>query len=151
MKSAISLLFAMTILGIPIVTLYADSDFKGQTSHDSPLADVLKEMRSNQRIGPNGKIDPEKVDDNLLEELGESFMSLIFPNSKQHEWMDNMMGGEGSDDLKSMHIRMGYSYLSGERGFMMERGDRGMMDRGARGMMERNRSTGRGMGGSMMR
>lgn len=88
---------------------------------------MLSEIRSEQGIGSSDRIDPNKVSDSLLEQLGDAWMDVQFPDQREHELMDDMMGGEGSASLASMHRMMGYRYLSGGRGGM---GMGGMMGPG---------------------
>ena len=48
-----------------------------------------------------------------LETIGDYYMEQLHPG-EQHEYMDTMMGGEGSESLKQMHIAMAYRfYCSG--------------------------------------
>jgi len=124
---------------------YADTDVAGEEAHGKPLEVVLQEIRESQGIGEKEKIDPDKVSDEQLEELGDAVMSVMHPDPREHEWMDNMMGGEGSSTLSAMHKIMGYNYLRDSYGGMMGRGmmgpgmmGRGMMDRGMmdRGIMD---------------
>ncbi len=123
---------------------YADTDVAGEEAHGKPLEVVLQEIRISQGITENERIDPDKVSDEKLEELGDAVMSVMHPDPREHEWMDNMMGGEGSSTLSAMHKIMGYNYLKGSDGGTMGRGaigpgmmGWGMMDRGmmGRGMM----------------
>ena len=93
------------------VLLYADSDEEG--AHGRPLEVILQEIRVKQGLGPNEAINPRKVGDEDLAELGEALMGVMHPDPRQHELMDKMMGGEGSESLASMHRMMGYRYLSG--------------------------------------
>ncbi len=105
--------------------------------HGRSVDNVLEEIRGELNLKADEKIDAEKVSDSLLEELGEAVMSLAHPDPRQHELMDDMMGGEGSDRLAAAHRVMGYSYLkNGSYG-----GPMGMMGSGGGGMM---------MGGGMM-
>lgn len=114
---------------------YADTDVAGEEAHGKPLEVVLQEIRISQGITENERIDPDKVSDEKLEELGDAVMSVMHPDPKEHEWMDNMMGGEGSSTLSAMHKIMGYNYLMGSFGGMMGPGmmGRGMMGRGMMG------------------
>ena len=77
------------------------------------IESILSEIRGSQGIGPKDQINSERVDNTLLEELGEAVMSLMVPDPERHEWMDRMMGGEGSQSLAERHRWMGYRYLSG--------------------------------------
>ena len=43
--------------------------------------------------------------DEQLEEIGDYYMEQMHPG-EAHELMDNMMGGEGSETLKQVHINM---------------------------------------------
>ena len=55
----------------------------------------------------------ESLSQEQLEQLGDYYMEQIHPG-EQHEAMDAMMGGEGSESLRQMHIAMGYRfYCSG--------------------------------------
>jgi len=118
---------------------YADTDVAGEEAHGKPLEVVLQEIRESQGIGEKEKIDPDKVSDEQLEELGDAVMSVMHPDPREHEWMDNMMGGEGSSTLSAMHKIMGYNYLRDSYEGMMGPGmmGRGMIGPGmmGRGMM----------------
>ncbi len=127
------------------VLLFADSN--GTDEHGKPLDVVLQEIRDKQGLGPDEAIDPRTVSDRDLEELGEAVMSIAHPDPRQHEFMDNMMGGEGSRRLARIHRRMGYNYLAGEYDY-----DDYMMDSGMMGRSRRDRGVRRGNrnDGSMM-
>jgi len=140
MRKHTILLIVFALFIFSFVT-YANSDTEGENDHGKPLEVMLQEIRESQEIGENERIDPDKVSDEQLEELGEAVMNIMHPDPKEHEWMDNMMGGEGSSTLSAMHKIMGYNYLKGSYGGMMGRGaiGPGMMGPGmmGRGMMVR--------------
>ena len=96
--------------------------------HGRSIQAILAEIKQEQSVQRVEQIDPDKVSDVQLAELGEAVMDVQFPNERQHAFMDEMMGGEGSQSLEAMHRSMGYSYLSagGESGW-------GMMDTGRTG------------------
>lgn len=48
-----------------------------------------------------------------LEMLGDYYMEQIHPGTA-HEYMDQMMGGEGSESLTQMHIAMAYQFYCQE-------------------------------------
>jgi uncharacterized membrane protein len=128
----------MILLGVYVVALismgisvYADAD--AEDAHGKPLEVVLQEIREKYGISPDETINPRKVNDKDLEELGEALMGVMHPDPRQHELMDDMMGGEGSESLASMHRMMGYRYLSGESYSMMGGGMMNMMDNGMMG------------------
>ncbi len=131
MRKHTILLIVFALFIFSFVT-YANSDTEGEKAHGKPLEVVLQEIRESQGIGENEKIDPDKVSDEQLEELGEAVMNIMHPDPKEHEWMDNMMGGEGSSTLSAMHKIMGYNYLKDSDGGIMGRGaiEPGMMGRG---------------------
>ena len=107
--SAFALLFLLSA-----ALLYADDEGE----HGRSLEVILQEIRQKQGMGPEEAIDPRRVSDEDLEELGEAVMSIMHPDPEQHEIMDQMMGGEGSIRLARIHRRIGYNYLAG-RGFGM--------------------------------
>jgi len=78
------------------------------------------------------KISCDDLTENQLEILGDYYMEQMHPG-EAHERMDEMMGGEGSDSLREMHINMGQAFYCGEHDEMGS----GMMDTmmGRGGMM----------------
>jgi uncharacterized membrane protein len=103
--------------------------------HTRTLKEVMAEIRQSQNLGPDQEIDCDKVTDAQYEELGEAWMDVMVPNERQHEMMDRMMGGEGSESLAIAHRRMGARYLgclAGSYGGMM---GPGMMGGYGGGMM----------------
>ena len=69
----------------------------------------------------------DKLTDEQLEAMGDYYMEQMHPG-EAHEMMDQMMGGEGSDSLKQMHIQMAKRLYCNE-------GDGEMMDMMGEGMM----------------
>jgi hypothetical protein len=125
-KLTILLLISTAITGL----VFADAD-----GHGRSVTEVLDEIRAELGIDEGKRIPPDAVSPALLEELGDAVMAEIHPDPEVHAWMDQMMGGEGSESLASAHRWMGYRYLTGGygRGFGMMGGGMmgpGMMGRG---------------------
>jgi len=78
------------------------------------------------------KISCDELSKDQLEILGDYYMEQMHPG-ELHEIMDEKMGGEGSESLRAMHIRMGEAFYCGEHnslsGEMMDM----MMGRGMMG------------------
>ncbi len=111
-NTTLRMIIIMMFLGMTIVPLAAQEKEQEQT-----IPQVLELIRREQGVTVNRDIVPGKVSDNLLEELGDAVMSAVHPDREEHEQMDQMMGGEGSESLEAMHRAMGYRYLS-NRGWM---------------------------------
>ncbi len=80
-----------------------------QTSVEELVADILQE----QKVDKVEEIDCSKVEEDKLERLGDALMEKMHPG-ESHQIADQMMGGEGSDSLRSMHILMAQRYLGCE-------------------------------------
>lgn len=63
------------------------------------------------------EIDCDELSDEQLESIGNYYMEQMHPG-EDHEMMDQMMGGEGSESLKQMHINMARMMYCGEGGMM---------------------------------
>ena len=112
MKKPILILLGVFVFALFLTSISVNADFDDD-QHGRPLEVVLQEIREKYGISPDEAINPRKVSDEDLEELGEAVMSIMHPDPKVHRLMDDMMGGEGSERLASMHHTMGYNYLSG--------------------------------------
>ncbi len=53
----------------------------------------------------DSEINCDKLTDEQLEAMGDYYMEQMHPG-EAHEMMDQMVGGEGSESLKQMHIQM---------------------------------------------
>ncbi|MBN1797061.1 MAG: SHOCT domain-containing protein [Spirochaetales bacterium] len=112
MKKTLCNMFALSMFIMFVAMPLAAHD--GET--DKSIEDLMASIREEQGVSENQAIDPDKVNEDLLEELGDAVMSLNHPDEREHEWMDEMMGGEDSESLRAMHRAMGYRYLkSGDR------------------------------------
>jgi len=102
---------------------------------------IMSEIRIEQGVKDNKQINPNRVSQTKLEELGDSVMEAMIGNSEVHEQMDLRHGGEGSASLTALHIRIGYNYLVGYPDGMMNLMSSGMM-MGSNKPWNANRSNG---------
>ena len=72
----------------------------------------------------------DKLTDEQLEAMGDYYMEQMHPG-EAHEIMDNMMGGEGSESLKQVHINMAKRLYCNENVYI----GYGMMGGGMMNMM----------------
>jgi len=111
--------------------------------HTESVETVLQEILNNQSVSTVQQLDLSKISDSDWERLGDAVMEVQHPG-QAHEAMDRMMGGEGSESLKQIHINMGKAYL----GYGGSYGS-GMMGGGMMGNWNSNNYM-RGNGPSMM-
>lgn len=119
MRKLILLVVSLVLFSVPFVIL-AGEEIKS-------VEEILNEIKTQQGVTELEDIDCDKVTDEQFEQLGNAVMSIMHPDPKQHELMDQMMGGEGSASLKAMHIYMGQRYLDCSSDFGMMGGTSGMM------------------------
>ena len=106
MKKIIATMVILILVMASITAAYADS-----TSTIKSIDAVVSDIRAELALKATDPINPDKVSNDLLEQLGDSVMEAMIGNHDLHEQMDARMGGDGSATLTSMHIRMGYEYL----------------------------------------
>jgi len=99
---------AMFMAGINV--FFPQNTFGEDRTHTESVEIVLQELLTNQKIETIQKLDCEKINDDDLERLGDAVMEQQHPG-QAHEVMDQMMGGEGSESLRRIHIAMGSNYL----------------------------------------
>jgi len=104
---------AVLILSLFVGAAVLKADTGNEDQHGKPLGVLLQEIRDKYDLGPDEAINPRKINNEDLEELGEAVMSTMYPDPEEHEEMDEMMGGEGSRRLAWMHRRLGRNYLEG--------------------------------------
>lgn len=104
-RCAIGIL-SLSFLLVPAFVLTAN-----EGGHGSGIDQIIAEIEQTQGVDTISEINPDRVSPKLLEELGDAVMGIMISDEQQHEWMDQMMGGEGSEQLASMHRLMGYRYL----------------------------------------
>ena len=107
-KISIIVIFSMLLLSVSLVS-----------AHEHNFAETKQLIDSG--------ISCDKLIDEQLESIGEYYMEQMHPG-EQHELMDKMMGGDGSDTLKQMHIQMAKRlYCNEDVGGMMGGGMMNMM------------------------
>jgi hypothetical protein len=111
MKIRLALLSAAILFVVSTGAVWAQSNDEQHGSHS--VKQILGEIRSELKLGPSEQINPNTVPESLMVELGDAVMDIMIPNQQQHEYMDQMMGGEGSQSLDSMHRWIAYRYLTG--------------------------------------
>ncbi|MBI4010197.1 MAG: hypothetical protein HY361_03345 [Candidatus Aenigmarchaeota archaeon] len=84
------------------------------------VEEVVNEIVAKQNMASIDEIDCNKISGADFEQLGDALMERMVGSHELHEQMDDMMGGEGSESLKQMHIAMGRNWLgcSGLQGMM---------------------------------
>ncbi len=126
----LQLVFPLLILALATTTsVFAQSSNEGPPSNT--VDQIMSEIRTQLNLGPNDRIDPRQVPSALMVRLGDAVMDIMVPNERQHQYMDEMMGGEGSQSLDAMHEWIAYRYLSG--GYNRGRRGYGMMGGGMMG------------------
>ena len=79
------------------------------------------------------KVSCSKLSNEQLETIGDYYMEQMHPGDA-HDVMDLMMGGEGSESLKQVHINIAKSFYCGENNAMSPAMMNMMMGRGNRMM-----------------
>ena len=81
------------------------------SAHEQSFAETKQLINSN--ISCNNFTDAQ------FEAIGDYYMEQMHPG-EAHELMDNMMGGEGSESLRQVHINMAKGIYCGESSGMMQ-------------------------------
>ena len=112
------LIFSMLLLGVSLVSAH-EHDF-----------DETKQLI-------DSCIGCDKLTDEQLESIGDYYMEQMHPG-EAHEMMDRMMGGEGSESLRQVHINMAKRLYCNENVYI----GYGMMGGGMMNMMVGNNMMG---------
>jgi len=109
-----------------ILSIFVLSTFISLAHGEETFAEAEKLIES--------KISCDGLTEEQFEIIGDYYMEQMHPG-EAHEQMDGMMGGEGSESLKQMHIRMAKSFYCGEHD-VMSSGMMNMMVGGKTGIMD---------------
>lgn len=113
MKKILIIAMTFALIFTAALSVYAD----GMTPKS--IGTMLAEIQTAQGVQSPEKINPDKVSQAMLEELGDSVMEAMLGNTALHDKMDNSLGGDSSAALTTYHARIGYNYLVGYPNGMM--------------------------------
>ncbi|MFA7566641.1 MAG: hypothetical protein WCY01_06410 [Alkalispirochaeta sp.] len=102
-----------TTIVLALLVTVALTGWAAEDNHEKDLDEVIAEIRATMGLDAEDPINPATVPDDLLIILGDSVMESYVRDTEQHRWMDQMMGGGGSESLDAAHRWMGYRYLTG--------------------------------------
>lgn len=108
-KRCMFCIFGLYLFLFPLFRLTADTEVHGRS-----IDQIIAEIEEKQNVDTISRINPDRVSVEHLEELGDAVMDIMLQDRQQHEWMDQMMGGDGSEQLASMHRFIGYRYLQND-------------------------------------
>lgn len=137
------------ILTIILSAAFIALPYLSFADNNASVEDVLSQIKQSQNVSQNRDLKCDKITDDQFEKLGDAVMDVMHPDERQHELMDQMMGGEGSAGLRTAHIMMGQRYLGCGAGvYGMMGGYGGSMMGNDYGMMGSNGYYGGMMGGN---
>jgi len=88
---------------------------KKSLANTESIIDVINEIKKDQGVDNVFLIDPDKVNDRLLEKTGEALIKNMPPNPREHEIFDSfIIGKKELSSLNVVHRFMGYHYLTGD-------------------------------------
>lgn len=96
-----------TMLLLPLLLSAQGNDLQA-------VEEAVQEIMEAQGVDSIAEVEPERVTPDRLAQLGEAVMRLSVADDGEREWMEEMMGGSGSQQLRSMYRWMGYNYLRNE-------------------------------------
>lgn len=108
MKKIIFTIITLILFLVPLSTAKAQTE--GTEPHVESVDVVLQEILDRQNVSNLKDLNISKISDDEFEELGDAIMETRHPG-EAHEIMDEMMGGEGSESLRQMHINMGKAFF----------------------------------------
>lgn len=148
-KEVFKIMRKLLILSILSVVSVFSLSFIAYADNNMPksIDAVMSEIRQEQGLKSDEKINVEKVSASKLESLGDSVMEAMIGNSEVHDQMDKNMGGDGSATLTALHKKLGNNYLVGYPNGMINLMSGGMMGNYGGGMMG-NGGYGNGIMGS---
>ena len=86
----------------------------GGIGRNTSIAAVIEEIKRSQNTDNVFEIDPDTVNDELLEKTGEAVMKNMPANPRLHQLLDSIAVGNGLASLKAVRRVMGYHYLNGD-------------------------------------
>ena len=105
-----------TVAAIAVILFATPALADEGAAHSLSIEEAETQIRQELGLSQNDPINPDAVPPALLEQLGDAVMGEMAVSEAQHQWMDTMMGGDGSESLASSHQWMGYRYLTGGYG-----------------------------------
>ena len=108
-------IFAIILILLGVSFAFADSNFEEAIS-------IIE-----------SKTPCRELSEDQLELIGDYYMEQMHPG-EAHERMDQMMGGEGSESLRNVHINIARSFYCGERNAMPMNMMNTLMGRGGNNM-----------------
>ncbi len=101
------LIFVISFISLLFVSVVLSHGHESTRTLDQIVANML----TGQGVSSINQIDCSKVSVLDFEDLGNTIMERMVGNHELHEQMDEMMGGEGSESLRQMHIVMGKNWV----------------------------------------
>lgn len=98
------------ILAIAICIGFFMASYSAKADTSQSADEILQNILESEGVRSASELDCDAVLGTKWEELGEAFMDERHPEEDEHNFMDEMMGGEGSEGLEFMHINMGRAY-----------------------------------------